>query len=414
MHLFYSTGIILYGAFIRLASYFNAKAKAWVHGRNDLFGSLKQVLDAKRGQKKLAWFHCASLGEFEQGRPLIEAYRQEHPESFILLSFFSPSGYENRRNYDQADYVTYLPLDTRKNVRRFLDLTRPDLAFFIKYEFWFNTLRELQKRKIPHYLVSAIFRSDQHFFKWYGDWPRSILKGFTHIFVQNADSKELLEFVGIRNVTISGDTRFDRVSQIASVHKEFPLIERFASGSAVLVAGSSWPADEELLVRFMNEHPGKVRIIIAPHEVNQDTIQALMNRCSQKCERYSLLTEESAGSCQVLIIDSIGMLSQIYRYGQIAYIGGGFGAGIHNILEAAVYGIPVLFGPNYGRFHEAVELISLKGAFPVHDYEQLELLLSNFLADRSRIDQHGRISEEFVKERTGATQRILSNLISNH
>jgi len=412
MHLAYSIVIILYGTFIRFASLFNAKAKAWVEGRKNLFGSLKTALDKNRGNRKLVWFHCASLGEFEQGRPLIEAYREEHPDSFILLSFFSPSGYENRKTYKHADYITYLPLDTRRNVRRFLDLTRPELAFFIKYEFWFNTLRELQKRKIPHYLVSAIFRADQHFFKWYGDWPRNILKGFTHIFVQNENSSELLEFVGIRNVTLSGDTRFDRVFQIASLHKEYPLIERFAAGSTVLVAGSSWPADEELLLRFMNEQPGKLKMIIAPHEVDEETIRSLISRCPLQTGRYSQLKEDTVHSCQVLIIDSIGMLSQLYRYGQIAYIGGGFGAGIHNILEAAVYGMPVIFGPNYGKFHEAIELTGAGGAFPVHNYEQLNNLLISWLSDPAKITVHGNTSKGYVNERTGATRRILSVLSS--
>lgn len=413
MQFLYSIGIRLYGLMIRIAAPFNPKAAQWVNGRKGFFADFSTRLNRMRinapGQKT-AWFHCASLGEFEQGRPLIETFRKEHPDYFIVLTFFSPSGFENRKNYEGADLIFYLPLDTRVNARRFLETLTPDIVFFVKYEFWFNYLNLLQEKNIPHYLVSGIFRADQHFFKWYGDWPRKILKGFTHIFVQNQFSIELLEFVGITNASICGDTRFDRVMEVSSRKKELPVAEAFAEGHLVLVAGSSWTADEELLVRFMSEHPGKIRLIIAPHELHESSLAELKSAFGPRCGMYSSLSASEAKELDVLIIDMIGILSQLYRFGRLAYIGGGFGAGIHNILEAAVYGVPVLFGPNYHKFHEATELVAAKGAFPVHQYKDLQSRILDFIDKKGEIAEAGERCARFVKVNLGATRKILDQV----
>lgn len=415
MLLFYTTGIHIYGLIVRIAALFNAKARLWVKGRQGLFESLEAALanpSLNRRQKKLAWFHCASLGEFEQGRPLLEAFKKEHPEYLILLTFFSPSGYENRKSYNKADIVCYLPLDTRKNARRFLQLVQPEIVFFVKYEFWFNLLTVLQKQRIPHFLVSAIFRADQHFFRWYGDASRSILKSYTHIFVQNDESLELLEFVGIQNASKSGDTRFDRVIEIAAQKKEFPALDQFISGSPILVAGSTWPADEELLTRLMKEHSGKFKMIIAPHEIHEQGIQQLSSKAGPGCVRLSQFTAEQSNDTNLIIVDSIGLLSQLYRLANYAYIGGGFGAGIHNTLEAAVYGVPVFFGPNYGKFQEAIGLISTGGAFPVHDFESFETKILHLLQHPDEHNKASAASKEFVLSHQGATSVIL-NFIRN-
>ncbi len=413
MKLLYAFGIFLYGLAINIASLFNHKASLWVKGRKNLFDQLETKLripDTSRASRKLAWFHCASLGEFEQGRPLIEEFRLEHPEYFLLLTFFSPSGYEIRKDYSGADLVIYLPLDTRRNARRFLNLVRPDIAFFVKYEFWFNYLRFLQADKIPGYLVSGIFRKDQHFFRWYGGWSRSILRGYTHIFVQNESSAALLAAAGIGQVTVSGDTRFDRVAAIASGKKDLPVIEAFVGKSRVLVAGSSWPPDEELIVRYMTEKSDSFKLIIAPHEIKQMQILALQKRFGSKALLYSSANVENARNSDILIIDSIGLLSQLYRFGSIAYIGGGFGAGIHNVLEAAVFGLPVLFGPDYRRFGEAVDLVSLNAAFPVRDYAGFEKQLSSLLSAPELLKQAGYAAREYVDTRKGATRTIMKEI----
>jgi 3-deoxy-D-manno-octulosonic-acid transferase len=416
MLFFYTTGIHIYGLIVRLAALFNAKARLWVKGRKGLFAELEAALaqpSVNRAKRRLAWFHCASLGEFEQGRPLLEAFKKEYPEYLVLLTFFSPSGYENRKSYKEADFICYLPLDTRRNARRFVKLVQPDLAFFVKYEFWFNLLTVLQKQKIPHFLVSAIFRPDQHFFRWYGDVSRSVLKGYTHIFVQNNESLELLEFVGIQNASKSGDTRFDRVIEIASQKKEFPILTKFAEGHRILVAGSTWPADEDLLTRFMKEHHGILKMIIAPHEIHEQGIQQLMDKAGQGCVRLSQFTVEQSESTNLIIVDSIGLLSQLYRLATYAYIGGGFGAGIHNTLEAAVYGLPVFFGPNYGKFQEAIGLISAGGAFPIHDYHSFESKLLHLHHQREDLKKASEASGKFVFSHKGATSSIL-DFIRDH
>jgi 3-deoxy-D-manno-octulosonic-acid transferase len=414
MQFLYSLGIRIYGLFIRLASLFNQKAKLWINGRQGLINDLEVALEKARTGKpasKTAWFHCASLGEFEQGRPLIESFRKKYPDYLIVLTFFSPSGYENKKNYQHAELISYLPLDTRSNAVKFLDIIKPDIIFFIKYEFWFNYLGIIQERKIPHYLVSAIFRADQHFFKWYGDWSRKILMNFTHIFVQNGTSKDLLEFVGINNVSVSGDTRFDRVISVASVPKDLPVIEAFCKESPILVAGSTWPADEKLLIQFAAEFPGKIKMIIAPHELHEDSLGTLTTSLGPTAVRYSKIDSSLLAEKNMLVLDTIGMLSKVYSYGKIAYVGGGFGTGIHNILEAAVYGIPVIMGPNINKFHEAVELTGLKGAFIVHHYSDFSRLLNSFVDDPSRASKAGITCRTFVDKEKGATDRILAEIM---
>jgi len=413
MQRLYSIGIFLYGLSIKIASVFNHKAALWVKGRFRIFEQLSTALQKPsldRHNRKLAWFHCASLGEFEQGRPVMEAFRKKHPEYIILLTFFSPSGYEVRKAYTGADIVFYLPLDTRKNAARFIGLVKPDVAFFVKYEFWFNFLELLHEKKIKTFLISAIFRGDQHFFKWYGDWSRSILRGFTHIFVQNNYSHELLSFVGVENVTVSGDTRLDRVADIAADIKEFPLVKAFAGNSKVLIAGSTWPADEELLVKYLQTNKHQIKTIIAPHEIEEAKIRVLIEKLGSKAGRYSQANPQNISTWDVLIIDSIGMLAHLYNYGTIAYIGGGFGEGIHNILEAAVFGLPVIFGPNYTKFHEALELLEREGAFPVDNYSDFEQALNNLLEDPELLTFASDTCKLFIDSRTGATRIIMKEV----
>lgn len=403
MRLIYNLAIYLYLGFIKLASVFNSKARRWNNGRKGLFEKLK---DTFKGKQQIAWFHCASLGEFEQGRPLIEAFKKEKPEYKILLTFFSPSGYEVRKNYQYADFVFYLPMDTPSNAKQFIEIVQPDLAFFIKYEFWFNYLSRLREKKIPTYLISAIFRKDQHFFKWYGGFFRKGLNTYEKIFVQDEDSKDLLQKTGLKNVLVSGDTRFDRVFQNSKSHSVLPLIENFKGGNKLLVCGSTWPVDEQLLCEVLQNFPG-LKVIIAPHEVEDDHIKAIEN-LFPKATRFS--KNEVDPDKKIMIIDNVGKLSTIYQYSDIVYIGGGFGKGIHNILEASVFGIPVIFGPKYKKFKEAVELVEKKGAFSVNSVKDLSQKLKELFNDKNKYDQAAAISKTYVIANTGATGIILSNL----
>lgn len=326
------------------------------------------------------WFHAASLGEFEQGRPLIEKIRAKYPDYGILLTFFSPSGYEVRKNYRGADVVCYLPFDKSRNVKKFLDIVNPCMAFFIKYEFWKNYLDELHKRRIPVYSISSIFRRGQVFFKWYGGTYRHVLRDFDHLFVQNERSKRYLAKIGISRVTVVGDTRFDRVLQIREEAKHLPLVELFKNNTMTFVAGSSWQPDEDLFIEYFNQHP-EVKLVIAPHVIDENHLVEIIRKLKRPYVRYTRADEKNVCKADCLIIDCFGLLSSIYRYGEIAYIGGGFGVGIHNTLEAAVYGIPVIFGPKYQKFQEAIQLLEAKGAFSVKDYEELKTLLDRMLTD---------------------------------
>lgn len=352
------------------------------------------------------WFHAASLGEFEQGRPLIEKIRAKYPDYRILLTFFSPSGYEVRKNYRGADIVCYLPFDKPRNVRKFLDLVNPCMAFFIKYEFWKNYLDELHKRRIPVYSVSSIFRRGQIFFKWYGGTYRNVLRNFDHIFVQNERSKRYLAKIGINRVTVVGDTRFDRVLQIREEAKDLPLVELFKNNTMTFVAGSSWQPDEDLFIEYFNQHP-EVKLIIAPHVIDENHLVEIIRKLKRPYVRYTRADEKNVRKADCLIIDCFGLLSSIYRYGEIAYIGGGFGVGIHNTLEAAVYGIPVIFGPKYQKFQEAVQLLEAKGGFSIKSYEELKALLDRMLEDESFLRETGTNAGTYVTGNAGATDKVL-------
>jgi 3-deoxy-D-manno-octulosonic-acid transferase len=346
------TYLMLFG--IAIASLFDKKVRKMWHGERKAFSTLKEKVDP---HAKYVWVHAASLGEFEQGRPLIERIRRDHPEYKILLTFFSPSGYEVRKDYKGADIVTYLPIDTIANALRFLRLVRPVMAFFIKYEFWYNYLHILRHRGVPVYSVSSIFRPGQIFFRWYGKKYSHVLRCITHFFVQNEESKRLLGSIGIYNVDVVGDTRFDRVLAIKEQAKQLPIVEAFKQQHKVFVAGSSWPPDEEIFIQFFNEHRDW-KLIIAPHVIGENHLQNIIKALSLKTVRYTQTTPEEAAGADCLIIDCFGLLSSVYHYGEVAYIGGGFGVGIHNVLEAAVWSVPVIFGPNNKHFIEAQELMA--------------------------------------------------------
>jgi 3-deoxy-D-manno-octulosonic-acid transferase len=404
MVFFYSLGLKLYYLLIFLVSSFNRKARLWIRGRKGIFDKIKKQV--KPGNN-LLWFHASSLGEFEQGRPLIEAFKNRNKSVKILLTFFSPSGYENRKNYKTADYIFYLPPDTKKNACKFVKSVNPSKAFFIKYEFWYHYLNQLHINKIPVYLVSANFRQNQVFFKWYGGWFRNILNKFTHIFVQNKKSEHLLKQIGLNNVTVSGDTRFDRVAEIARQAKKIEIAEKFKQDSLVIIGGSTWTKDEEILVEFINTSSLNIKYIIAPHEIHESNIQRIIKSINKPVIRFSSANTGNVIDYQVLIIDNIGLLSSLYRYADIAYIGGGFGVGIHNILEAATFGLPVVFGPNYGKFQEAVDLVESGGAFPVNSFGSLRIQFENLLG-KIEENEAGKISREYVLKNQGATSKILN------
>ena len=420
----YSLAIYLYMLGIILVSPFHRKARAMFKGRLKTYLTLRRKVDKS---KRYVWFHAASLGEFEQGRSLMERFRSQHPEYQILLTFFSPSGYEVRKNYEGADIICYMPVDTRLNAIRFLRLVRPVMAFFIKYEFWSNFLHILKHRNIPTYSVSSIFREDQVFFKWYGRSYANVLKCFTRFFVQNEESKRLLESIGIKDVDVVGDTRFDRVLQIKEAAKHLPICEAFRNGVAgsdsvassekashpdykVFVAGSSWPPDEEIFIRFFNEHKDW-RLLIAPHVIAEEHLKLILSLLKdKKVVRYTKTTPEEAAKADVLIIDCFGLLSSMYNYGDVAYVGGGFGVGIHNTLEAAVWNMPVIFGPNNKRFQEAQGLLKSGGGFEINDYEDFEGLMSKLMNDEAYLKQSGDEAGAFVASLSGATDKILAKV----
>lgn len=389
---------------VAVASLFNEKVRKMWRGEREAFGVLGRSVDHNA---KYAWFHASSLGEFEQGRPIMERLRREHPEYKILLTFFSPSGYEVRKNYEGADIICYLPLDTYYNARRFLNLVHPEVAFFIKYEFWWNYLHILKHRNVPVYSVSCIFRPNQVFFRWYGHTYSNVLKCFTRFFVQNDVSRQLLGSLGITDVDITGDTRFDRVLQIKSQARHLPLVEAFRQGHKVFVAGSSWPPDEDLFIRFFNQHK-EWKLIIAPHVIGEDHLRQIISKLQLKAVRYTEATEETARDAECLIIDCFGLLSSIYGYGDVAYVGGGFGVGIHNVLEAAVWDMPVIFGPNNERFQEARDLLASGGGRQVDGYEGFEKLMSAYISDDNVRRADGEKAGSYVKAKAGATDKILA------
>ena len=403
-----------------IASLFNEKVRKMWRGEREAFKILKQKVDPNA---KYIWFHAASLGEFEQGRPLMERIRKDYPQYKILLTFYSPSGYEVRKNYEGADIICYMPVDTRLNAIRFLRLVRPVMAFFIKYEFWSNFLHILKHRNIPTYSVSSIFREDQVFFKWYGRNYAGVLKCFTRFFVQNEESKRLLEGIGITAVDVVGDTRFDRVLQIKEAAKQLPICEAFRTGVAssqsadvphhdfkVFVAGSSWPPDENIFIPFFNEHKDW-RLLIAPHVIAEEHLKLILSLIKgKKVVRYTQTTPEEAAEADVLIIDCFGLLSSMYNYGDVAYIGGGFGVGIHNTLEAAVWNMPVIFGPNNKKFQEAQGLLKSGGGFEINTYEDFSGLMSSLMNDETFLKQAGDKAGTFVAHLAGATDKVLASV----
>ncbi|MGM0531863.1 MAG: 3-deoxy-D-manno-octulosonic acid transferase [Bacteroidota bacterium] len=408
MSLLYYFGIKLYYFLALMFSLFNDKARLFVRGRKGLFKKLENDIEPN---KRTFWFHCASLGEFEQGRPLIEEIKSRHPGISILLTFFSPSGYEIKKNYQWADCITYLPLDTPRNARKFLELVQPEKVFFIKYEYWYFHLREIKRRNIPVYLVSSIFRANQFFFKSYGAWFRKILFYFDHIFVQNITSRNLLASYHIKNATVTGDTRFDRVKQIAERARPISLIEQFREERFLIVAGSTWPKDEAILIRYFQNTPFAVKLIIAPHEVHSGRIKSLMEKFPEgQALKFSEARESNIHEFSVLIIDSIGMLSSLYRYGDLSYVGGGFGKGIHNILEPSTFGLPVVFGPNHEKFKEAIDLKNMGGGFAIDSYSSFIELMDAFLNDRETVRQAGRVSKQYVENKAGGTSIILRQI----
>jgi len=421
---FYRLFLWFYRCGAIVLSPFNEKASRWLSGRKNIFANLQASIDAKK--RKTIWFHCASLGEFEQARPLLEIIRKQYPGHYILLSFFSPSGYEIRKNYKGADCVTYLPLDSAGNAKKMLDIIQPGLVIWVKYEYWHFYLQQIKQRHIPLLLVSGIFRSDQPFFKSWGNFHRNMLSCFAYLFVQNQDSKKLLGSIGFSdNVTVSGDTRFDRVIEIADQAKNIPIIEQFINGCPVIVAGSTWEEDEEELDHFANTHP-EIKFIIAPHEIDEAHLKEIEKlfhhtiRYSKLLAGHSQIQSRTFGTIpdnrdhaesseqNVLIIDNIGLLAQLYRYATIAYVGGGFGNdGVHNVLEAAVYSKPVIFGPVYEKFAEAVQLIDAGGAFSIENALELEENLLILLKNDNEYKVACRAAGAYVYANKGATQKIL-------
>ena len=400
----YNIGMDLYGWIIRLAASRHTKARQWIDGRRELFRRMAERIDP---EARIVWVHVASLGEFEQGRPIIERIRKQYPDRKILVTFFSPSGYKIRKEYKGADYIFYLPLDTPRNARRFLDIARPEVAIFVKYEFWLNLLAELRRRKVRTYIVSAIFRRNSVFFRCYGGMWRQALESFDVLFVQNEESKRLLAELGFDNAIVAGDTRFDRVAEIARAARQIDVVERFRGDSRLFVAGSTWGPDEELLVRLMNDNPD-VKFVVAPHEMNPERIARLIERTHGGAVRYTECTPRTTyGAKQLLVLDTVGLLSSVYGYATWSYIGGGFGVGIHNTLEAATFGLPVAFGPNYHKFKEARDLVTLGAARPVEDYDQLRRWFAPLRDNEEFLQKTSRIAKDYTTRHQGATDIIV-------
>lgn len=406
--LIYDLAINILPLGVKLLACFKEKEKKLVNGQKDVFNYLEQNIDHKASY---IWFHASSLGEFEQGRPMIEKIKQDLPEYKIILTFFSPSGYEVRKNYPLADLICYLPFDTKNNVSRFLDIVKPQKAIFIKYEFWLNYLESLHQRHIPTYIISAIFRSQQLFFKPHGGWYRKMLRYFNHLYLQDQNSRNLLESIGINQVTVCGDTRFDRVIDIKNQAKDIPLIEAFAQNQNVLVAGSSWSHDEDIFIDYFN-NKSDLKLVIAPHEIHESHLKEIEAKLKRPFKRFSQMSISDINTTDCIIIDCFGMLSSIYRYGTVAYIGGGFGAGIHNILEAAVYGMPVIWGPNYTKFREAKDLIKAGGGFSITDKNEFDAYCDKFFTDKTYLEQTKSKAYQYVANNAGATDKIYADLFN--
>ncbi|MEI6047368.1 MAG: glycosyltransferase N-terminal domain-containing protein [Bacteroidota bacterium] len=406
MKVLYNIGIVIFSVLAYLISPFNSKASLWVKGRKNWAEKISAKI--KPGDRTI-WIHCASLGEFEQGRPVIEAIKQERPDFKIVLTFFSPSGFEIRKNYPDADCISYLPVDTPRNAEKFIGLVKPEFVIFVKYEFWNNYISALYKNSIPLYLVSAIFRPDQHFFRWYGSFFIGMLRKFERIFVQDQGSFNLLSGIGMKNVLLAGDTRFDRVIQITGTAKDIPRLGKFRGDEKLFLAGSSWKQDEEIIARYINKFPGRMKWVFAPHEIDKQNIERLEKLFTVSHVRFSELSEASADA-RVMIIDNIGMLSSAYKYAYIAAIGGGFGKGIHNILEPACWGIPVMFGPRYKKFREAVDLINEKGAMTFDSFEFFSVILDKWLTDEQFYLKSAKAAVGYIDKNAGATARFLQEI----
>jgi 3-deoxy-D-manno-octulosonic-acid transferase len=418
MFFLYTLSILLYRLLIWPVSFFNEKAKKWLDGRKNIFTNIESAL--QNNQNPIIWFHVASLGEFEQARPIIEKLNLQNQTAkldssanktrySILITFFSPSGYEVRKNYESADYIFYLPLDTPQNARKFLDIVQPKAVFWVKYEFWFNYLREIQKRKIPIILFSANFRPNQLFFQWYGQVFLNILKGFTQIFVQNEVSYNLLKINKLNNIQIAGDTRFDRVRATALAKQTFPLIATFKNQKKLLVIGSSWEDDLAVILPFFNTFSGELKIIIAPHEIKENKLQSIENQILKKSIRYSNIAkipEIELKESEVLLIDNVGMLASLYQYGEFAYVGGAFKQGLHNILEPATFGLPIIFGPIIRKYPEALDLISLGGAFSIKSSSEFGLIFSQLYENENKRLEAGAVSLQYISDNVGGAEKI--------
>jgi 3-deoxy-D-manno-octulosonic-acid transferase len=409
MKFLYSLGIRFYGFAVLIASLFNEKAKRWREGRKDIFNNLKKAFDGN--QLPVIWFHCASLGEFEQGRPVIESFKQKFPNYKVLLTFFSPSGYEVRKNYAGADYVFYLPLDTYANANKFIDRVNPKIAVFVKYEFWYNYINTLNQKGVPLYLISAKFRADQYFFKWYGGWFRKQLSMYRKIFLQDADSEQLLKGITANNSVLAGDTRFDRVIDIAEQAKTDAIAEAFKGNSKLWICGSTWEEDERIILSVYKQlvkGGEKLKLLIVPHEIGEKHINQVAEQF--KARKYSEVKAEEVKDYNELIIDKMGMLSSLYKYADVAYIGGGFGKNIHNLPEAAVFGVPVLFGPNHHKFTEAIDLIKLQGGFAINNENELLEKMKQLLKDVDYCKKIGANAKAYIYNGSGATRKIITEL----
>jgi len=404
----YNLTIYIAGFFLKITALFSPKIKLFVEGRKNVFSVLEEKIKAN---DKTIWFHSASLGEYEQGLPVIEKIKEKYPSHKIIVTFFSPSGYEVRKNNTVADATIYLPLDTKSNTKRFLKLVHPEFAFFIKYEFWLNYLKELEKSKTPTYLISGIFRDRQMFFKWYGGFYRKALNAFTYFFVQNESSKQKIEAIGFKNVIVSGDTRFDRVNTILERDNTLDYVENFKNNQLTIVIGSSWPKDEALLIEYINQAPENVKFIIAPHNIKTEQIANLKSQIKKSTVLFSEKENKDLSNYNVFIIDTIGILTKIYSYGTIAYVGGGFGnPGIHNILEPATFGIPIVIGPNYSNFAEAVSLVELGGCISITNFLELKEILDRLINDPKLLTEKSHICKSFIQNNKGATNTIMKTV----
>ncbi|SNR55754.1 3-deoxy-D-manno-octulosonic acid transferase [Lutibacter flavus] len=409
MYFLYSILVFKVSLGLKIITLFNKKIRLFVEGRKQSFSKLQEVISEK---DSVIWMHCASLGEFEQGRPILEKLREKYPAKKIVLTFFSPSGYEIRKNYEIADVVCYLPIDSIKNAKKFLNLVNPETAIFVKYEFWPNLLNELNNRKIDTILVSGIFRKNQLFFKWYGGWMQNSLKAFSHFFIQDEISKSLLKSIDFTNVTVCGDTRFDRVYEITKQNNQLDFISEFKNDSLTLVAGSTWKEDEDLLVNYINNHAtSDQKFIIAPHNIIAKDIEVLKNSISKSVVLYSEIGAKNLKDFQVFIIDTIGILTKIYSYADIAYVGGGYTkSGVHNVLEPATFGVPIIIGPNFHKFNEVIDLVKKEACFVVDDSQKLSVLLSELFNENQKRQKAGSSALNYVKNKTGATTKIINYL----